>query len=50
MKKEGIIVSLVLSIIGFSFFVSAFSADLYHFTSDFNCTNFGIECGTGIII
>jgi len=40
-------VVLLISLVGV---VSAFSVDSYHFTSDFNCADFGIECGIPRII
>ena len=40
----------VVLLINLGMFVGAFSADSYYFTSDFNCVDYGIQCGSPRII
>ena len=50
MKKELMLVLGVILLVGLAGVGSAFSVDSYRFTSDFNCADFGVECGIGIIV
>ena len=49
MKKGLMIFELCFLLIGMIGLVSAFDADSYYFNSDFNCSDFGLECGIASI-